>query len=166
MSLLFVVVVLAVMSFRDLVSREIEVYYFLLMAVAVLVFCIERTNAGTLLQNILLNSLQLALLIACLTGYYRVRSGSSVRNFFSTKLGVGDLLFWIICTPLFTPVNFLLWMVLSLLFSLVASACMLLVSRKNRLTVPLAGIQAVTLIIVLVLNQFVFFYDLLAIPII
>src|SRR5688572_5588767 len=149
-SLLFVTLVLAVMSLRDFVSREIEVYNFLLMAIAVLVFCIQRIDTITLLLNVLINTLQLALLIVCVTGYYRVRKGIAAGTFFSTKLGTGDLLFWMLSTPLFTPVNFILWMVYSLLFSLVAYGCVMLVSGKRQLTVPLAGLQAVMLIIVLI----------------
>jgi hypothetical protein len=163
-SLLLVIVVLAVMSLRDFISREIEVYYFLLMAVAVPVYCLQRTNAATFLVNVLVNMLQLVLLIVCVTVYYRVRNGIGAGNFFSTKLGTGDLLFWILSTPLFTPVNFILWMVCSLLFSLVVYGCMLLVSTKRLATVPLAGLQAVMLIIVLILDQCVCNYNLLEYP--
>jgi hypothetical protein len=163
-SLLFVAGVLVVISLRDFVSREVEVCYFLLMAIAVLVFCMQRTGAITLLQNMLLNTLQLTLLIACLTGYYRIRNGIAAGTFFSTKLGTGDLLFWLVSTPLFNPVNFLLWMVASLLFSLVAHWFVLLVSGKKQLTVPLAGLQAVALIVILILNQCVFNYNLLEYP--
>lgn len=163
-SLILLTIVLMAVSFRDFVSRQIEIYYFLLMAIAVIVFCIMRTDTRTMLQNMLVNIVQLVLLIVCLTGYYRLKNGKAAGTFFNTKLGIGDLLFWIITTPLFAPLNFIIWMVVSLLFSLIVHGCVLVLSRKKPSTVPLAGLQAVILIIVLTLDQFVFFFDLLENP--
>jgi len=163
-SLILISIVLIGISIRDFAAREIEVYYFLLMAITVIVFCMVRTDVVTMIQNVLVNCIQLVLLLGCLIGYYQFRYGKADSNFFNTRLGIGDLLFWIVTTPLFAPVNFILWMVVSLLFSLVVHSCVVLVSGKKHSTVPLAGLQAIILIIVLMIDQFVLYFGLLENP--
>ena len=94
--------------------------------------------------NVLLLSLQIALLI----GYVRLRFHTSLFH----HLGIGDILYWLACAVYFSPVMFLLYHLTSLLASLIAH---LILRRRTSATVsariPLAGFQAASLLLLLIL---------------
>ena len=65
------------------------------------------------------------------------------KRIINHKLGIGDILFILCCCFFFSPLNFLVFYILSLLFSLCVYFLWLNKSQKD--SIPLAGIQAVFL---------------------
>lgn len=87
--------------------------------------------------NLLLNMAQLILLYTFLWGYVkflRVNKYRSLRN----AIGLGDLLFIPALTPLFTPVDFMLFLIVSFVLSLAFWGVMGIVTKK-RSAIPLVG---------------------------
>ncbi|MGJ7030918.1 hypothetical protein GGU45_001411 [Niabella hirudinis] len=161
LSLILLTAVFAAMAVRDFRFRAIEGYYYLLLAAAVVFYAVLRAPADLLVSNMLINGCLLLLLMATLWGYFKVRKGISLREIFSTKLGMGDLLFWLGTAPLFTPVNFISWMIGSFLVILVVYGAVHLAGSRNQLgvTIPLAGMQALLLGLLLLANQLGFHYN-------
>lgn len=101
----------------------------------------------TLLKNTSLNMGFLALQLAFLGIYFTIKK-VSFRDFFKQYMGLGDILFFIVLAvglgfPLF-PV----FLILSLIFSLILGAMFF---KKS--TVPLAGIQALLLLVFIVFKE-------------
>ncbi|SDD43245.1 hypothetical protein SAMN04487894_10949 [Niabella drilacis] len=161
LSLLLLTAVLTAMTVRDFRFRAIEGHYYLLLTATVAFYTVLRAPAGVLVANLLINALLVLLLMAGLWGYFKARKGISLRELFGTQLGIGDLLFWVITAPLFAPLNFISWMTGSLLvILLVYGAVQVTGSRQQpRATIPLAGMQALLLGLLLGANQWVFHYD-------
>ena len=86
----------------------------------VIIFYVITTYPKSLLiQNVVINTILLIAQVVILNIYFIIRK----RKFlFLTKglLGAGDLLFFCAITPLFHPINFLLFMVASNMVSLTA----------------------------------------------
>ncbi|MBO9596024.1 MAG: hypothetical protein J7599_24185 [Niabella sp.] len=161
LSLIFLTAVFAAMAVRDFRFRAIEGYYYLLLVAAVVFYAVFRAPAGMLVTNLLINGCLLLLLVAALWGYFKMRKGISLQMLFMSKLGMGDLLFWIVTAPLFAPLHFIAWMIGSLCTILVAYGVWHVAGNRQQapVTIPLAGMQAVLLALLLILNQGVLNYN-------
>lgn len=71
-----------------------------------------------------------------------------------TAMGLGDLLFWLVAAVLFSLPAFILYFLGSLVFSLLLHSLLSLTFKeKYRTTVPLAGFQALVLLVLLGVQQ-------------
>ncbi|MBO9620532.1 MAG: hypothetical protein J7539_16025 [Niabella sp.] len=150
--------VLLLIAISDIRRRQIALYYFGLLGIAVAGFALLRADGLLLMKNMLINSLLLSLMLGGLYFFYRMKYGKDRSQLF-TKLGTGDLLFWLLLTPLFAPVNFLNWMIGSFTVCLLLTLALHMGSHKTQ-TIPLAGYQAIVLIIILCINQYWLRYNL------
>lgn len=80
-----------------------------------------------------------------------------IKNIFSQIFGLGDLLFLIMICPLFSPVNFVFFYILSLTFSLFIYLVIKYLNFYNHTKIPLAGLQSFFLAILLISNFFIRF---------
>ncbi len=71
-----------------------------------------------------------------------------IINPFSHYFGLGDLMFFLAVTPLFLPYNYILFFILSMLFSLALQQVFKKYMVQN--TVPLAGFSALLLLLLIV----------------
>lgn len=74
-------------------------------------------------------------------------------NPFENHIGIGDLLFFIVATLSFQFGWFIIFMIGSLLFSLLAVPFVFLTQGKDR-HIPLAGLQSIFLSFSLIIRQF------------
>lgn len=168
LSLILLTAVFAAMAVRDFRLRAIEGYYYLLLAATVIFYAVLRAPASLLVSNLLINGCILLLLMAGLSAYFKIRNGISLRALFMTKLGMGDLLFWVVTAPLFAPLHFISWMIGSLCTILIVYGIWHVAGSRQQapVTVPLAGMQALLLGLLLILNQWVFNYNFFEGPLI
>ncbi len=140
------IISLFVLFYQDVKSREVS--WILFPATFVLSGLVSSYNTAfiELVITWVLNLLILGSLFLCLLLYVNVRFGRTKANFWS-YFGLGDVLFFIVLSVSFSAFNFVLMIISSLLFSLVLS--ILIPSKKK--TVPLAGFQALFLIVVIFL---------------
>lgn len=84
---------------------------------------------------------------------YMSSKNKKIMNPFQNHFGLGDLLFYIAVSPLFGFRNFILFFILSLLFSLI----MFLIFRGKMIenTIPLAGFASLLLIFFLIKDYFI-----------
>lgn len=87
-------------------------------------------------------------------GYFSLKSKRPI-NFVNSYLGLGDILFFGILIIWFTPINFILFFI----GSLVSTLFFLLIFKSKalkKLTIPLAGIHAILLAIIIGLKETIF----------
>jgi len=138
------VITLCVIAWQDLHSRAVIWLLFPLLAgLGVGVAFLELGSFPLLGQYVAINCGFLLLQFAVLRTWFFIRKKDG-RGFVDHVIGKGDLFFLLASACFFSPVNFILFYLFSLLFSLVLY---LLASRwpgsgSRWSTVPLAGLQA------------------------
>ncbi len=92
------------------------------------------------------NMLFFIVIIAVLVLYMSLKN-RKLLNPFSHYFGLGDLLFFISITPLFLNFNYILFFILSMIFSIVLY--LLFQKGMKEKTIPLAGFSALLLLLFL-----------------
>lgn len=109
------------------------------------------TEPSTLSFNFILNCSYVLILVGILMVYFRIRSGS--WKMIDQGLGAGDLVFWLVVCLLPEFYLFLIWFNVSIILALVIH--LVLRNREwygNANKIPLAGLQAVVLIIFILID--------------
>jgi hypothetical protein len=140
LSLFVTLVILLLMTVQDLRSRSITLLLFFILGSLTIFSALSQQSVEKVLVTFVINSLFLLMHIMAIFIYLFVKHKRFV-NPFRDHLGIGDLLFWVVISPAFSPLNFVLGFLSSLLFAIVVSL-FLRNSRTEDKTVPLAGLQA------------------------
>ena len=148
---LFVILILLALSYmawQDFADRAIDWFLFPVVAALLVVnsILLRAFAWNHLLVNIGLLSVQLALVAL----YFKLSRGQLL---FAGQqlLGWGDILFFLVLTLAFSPLNFILFYIASLLLTLLFFLILALGGRKVH-SIPLAGSQAVILIAVFLID--------------
>lgn len=141
------IIILIAVVYQDFKDRLISAY--LLWAAAGLAIGLGLQYCG--LQELMINFGSNVAFIALqglvLYLYFRfVRGISDIQS----VLGLGDILFIVLSAVFFSPVNFVLFYVVSLVITIVGALLMALPQRQK--TIPLAGFMAAQLVVVMVLQ--------------
>jgi hypothetical protein len=150
---------LVMIARQDYRSRSVHWFWFPLLALGGLSLNLGQGHSlGGALANSAWNLLFLALQFALLNGYFylrqRIRPASPALSVklsvkLSDKIGAGDICFLIAACCAFSPLNFILFYLCSLLFSILAWLSRRLLNRSFDPSIPLAGLQASFFILVL-----------------
>ncbi len=145
-------IVLGVIVYQDFKYRAV---YWICFPVLAVVFCIDKIlDSG--LQSLLTDSLFsvgfLLLQLLVLWLYFIIKYRKSI-NLTNGYLGWGDILFLLAVCFYLSPVNYIVFYVVSLVIAIVFALIMRLLSKKDELTIPLAGIQALLFMLVLILER-------------
>lgn len=139
-------IVLLMLARQDFKERTISLWLLIILICLTLLFslfsqAIEQVVTYALV-NLLVWIFQLTTLVLC----YKVKQGKRTKVI-DTYLGWGDILFLIPVAFLFSPFNFLLFLVLSLSLSLLTVLGSTYFCSNTELlqSIPLAGMQAVIL---------------------
>lgn len=143
--MLWVIIVLLGISavlifYQDYRSRSVVwVLFPLLMATGILYSLYYTDSLNTFLIN---SSINLGFL---LIQFLLLKLVFRFRKIVDKKIGTGDILFAVCSCTFFSPVNFLVFYILSLAFSLCMHFSFALIKTNYQKTIPLAGLQAVFL---------------------
>jgi hypothetical protein len=147
-------------SREDYRSRAVHWFWFPLLALGGLLLSLGEGHSfdGTLV-NTGLNLLFLSLQFVLLKGYFSLRqkirpagprpSNANLSAKLSDKIGAGDICFLIAACCAFSPLNFILFYLCSLLFAMLVWLSRRLLNRRFDPSIPLAGLQASFFILVL-----------------
>ncbi len=128
--------------------RLVNVFYLIALFVVV---CLVSIGANIFdFHNLVKVFLFVLINIIVLIIYYSFKYKTFV-NPINNFLGVGDILFFIAVMPLFNLLNYMLYFITGLIFSLVFYFVYRLFFKKNG-TIPLAGFLSLYLIIILLFN--------------
>ena len=153
-------------AYQDFMCRSVSWIFFPLLAVAGMLHTFEGLHSWR--QSFFFagcNAAFLAIQLTVLMGYFFVRGrmvgGRGIRHVIDHQIGLGDILFLVAACFFFSPVNFISFYVYSLLLSLAIAMVRMLVKRgggrsgrevgwkgrKAEWSIPLAGLQAVFLLL-------------------
>jgi hypothetical protein len=148
MQLLFLIsafICLLVIAYQDLASRSIQWIYFPLLTSAGILLGFSGLHSSQLfLQYTACNLGFLLLQFLLLKAWFVLRYGRA-RSALGKKIGAGDILFLVAACTFFSPLNFILFYISSLLFSVGIYKTVL--KRNAPHNVPLAGLQALWLML-------------------
>ena len=147
MQLSFLFLVILILIFLQDI-KERKVYIWLLIVAIILngVLYYQNTIHQLFLLNISINLILIFLLIFILFLYTKFKMKINL----SLALGLGDVLFFFVFAVGFPIETFLLLFISSLIFSLILF--ILIKSELKNKTVPLAGLQALFLVLILFIN--------------
>ena len=154
---IFLLLLLTAILYQDLKERMVYLVLFGLTAILLVYLHLQEITPSVIIFSSTLNLCVIAIVILVLSIYSKIRLKKPLKETF----GMGDGLFFIILALGFPTATFLVLFSFSLLFSYV----LFLVLKPNLKinTVPLAGFQALFLVIVLLLSETVSFVELYAI---
>ena len=151
-----ILIIMFVVMYQDVKARQVS--FILFPILFLLTICVTNIVkpfemvVSDMLMIMGFITIQLAAIVLYLLLKFR-----KLLNPFRGYLGTGDLLFWFAIAPLFSFVNFLLFFVVSLLFSAIVfvSFKRLFVPKSTirAKLIPLAGMQAAFLLLLLLFNR-------------
>ncbi len=142
-------IVLIPVIIEDFRFREISLIW---LVVILITSSLLQLNTNLHLYDIATNTFLNLCIIAVnygiLTLYFSLRNKRLV-NLGTDYLGIGDLIFLIAVSFLFSPLNFVCFILLSLFFTLLYSLFAKLILPEKFKTIPLAGLQSLFLFLLL-----------------
>lgn len=161
-SLALAVISLLMITYQDFRTRSVHWIYFPLLALAGMGMIVSAQTFGRAAYDTGFNLVFVGLQLAMLKIYFFARARlryaavaiagerpASQRDttLINKKIGLGDILFLAGACFFFSPANFIAFYMLSLLFAI--GAWSLTGSRTRQTTIPLAGLQAIFLLLTL-----------------
>ena len=151
--LTILIAILLVLVYQDFKSRAISWFLIPLLLIVGVINALMTINieeftifSGVNLLLVLVNLLGVTLIISL--------KERKIKNIINTYLGLGDVLFFIVLTTLFSPINFVVFFIGSIfLITLIYGGVILFRKQQNTL-IPLAGAMSLVLIAVLLVQQF------------
>lgn len=143
---------LLAITYQDFKERKVSVYLFILALIFVSFLYYRHTNPHAFLINIVINLTTVVLMLGILVGY----SWFKLKQPLFEVFGLGDALFFLVLAFGFSTTTFIVLFVSSLVFALLIFIA--IKSKLNNKTVPLAGLQALFLVLVFGVN---WMFDLL-----
>ncbi len=105
-----------------------------------------KTPMAELLQYTLFNSGFILLQLLVLTFYISIKNKKFV-NIVDSYMGLGDILFFAVITTAFSPVNFILFYLAGLVFTLISHRIYIAINKGGSKEIPLAGTMSLVMII-------------------
>lgn len=142
------VVILIMMTMQDFKYRAISWFLFPLLAVVAIL-----SNSQFNIADGVLNMTFVGLNLALTTLVVSVKHKKFI-NLFASHLGLGDLFMFLCLSLYFTPLSFFLFYLWSLIFIAISTGIYIMIKRPLQFTVPLAGLQALLLLLHLLSSSF------------
>ncbi len=157
--LAILIAILLILVYQDFKSRAISWFLIPILLMVIIINALMTINieeltifSGINLILVLVNFLGVTLIISL--------KEKKIKNIINSYLGLGDVLFFLVLTTLFSPINFIVFFIGSIfLVTLIYGGVMLFSKQKNTL-IPLAGAMSLVLIVVLLVQQFTTSFNL------
>lgn len=144
-----ILIVLCTIVYQDFKYRAVYWICFPLLAVLFGVYRIIANGLPGLLTDLLFTGGFLLLQLLILWLYFVIKYRKPV-NLTNGYLGWGDILFLLAVCFYLSPVNYIVFYVVSLIVSIFYALVTRLITKKEELTIPLAGIQAFLFVMILI----------------
>lgn len=143
---------LAVVLFQDLKQRQISWFLIPLLLVSFIAQGLFRIPANELMHYTMFNIGFIVVQLVILTAYISIKNKRLV-NIINSYLGIGDVLFIATVAAAFSPLNFIVFYITALLFTLFVFVVVKLLTKKLSKEIPLAGAMAAVMIGLILVNQ-------------
>ncbi len=145
-------ILLLITAYQDFKWRGIHWIIIPFLAGSFLFFSLQANTLWEVLNNAFINFCFVLLQFLLVSTWFSIKSRKPV-NIFKQYTGIGDWLFFICLCLAFSPLNFILFLISALIISLLIHLAVLLLSKKTERTVPLAGLVAMLLLGVLIIES-------------
>lgn len=145
------VVLLLLVIVQDFKYRAISWLLIPALLLITVVRGVEMTSIETLLAFSLINIAFIAIQLLLLSLYISVKNRRLI-NIVDSHIGLGDVLFFLVLCTAFSTLNFVLFYVSALLFSLLGFVIYQSFSKKEESSVPLAGLFSIAMLFVLLVH--------------
>ena len=154
-------IILVFILYQDLRFQAVSWIFFLLGFIFTIILSVKENFFSDLLFNISISTLFILfqLCIIYLFSWFKYKKRV---NIFKSVFGLGDLLFLVMVMPLFSSLNFVVFFIASVVFSLLVYIVISWLKIYKKQRIPLAGLQSLFLLIVITLqifNKFSFYND-------
>lgn len=151
LGLLFLAIQLIVLAIQDFKDRAISWW---LIPFTITSYFVYQNSFFTLINTELyLNLLFVLINYISVTAYFSLKE-KRIVNIFKDYLGIGDLLFFVVCAFMFSLPNFIFFLIASFLLTLIGALLWSKIKPQSSPYIPLAGIMAALLIPLLMLEFF------------
>ncbi len=155
---IFLIGLLILISFQDFKKREISWVLIPLAFIAFIAKGVRSIDNEVMVKNTVLNFAFIAIQILFLTLYMSIKNKRPV-NILNEYIGLGDVLFFVVLCTAFSPINFILFYLLSTIITLILAIGYRTLSKKELSEIPLAGAMASILMVLMVIPQLDFYDD-------
>jgi hypothetical protein len=144
---IFLIIILFIIFFQDMKQREIS---WILVPALFLGFIAKGflEKGEVLLKNGMFNVAFVLIQLILLSIYMSIKN-KKLTNIINTYLGIGDVLFFIAITAAFSPMNYVLFYVSSIILTLFGFILYKLIKQNAKAEIPLAGSMAGMMMIVI-----------------
>nr|WP_319570060.1 hypothetical protein [uncultured Draconibacterium sp.] len=144
---------LIAIAYQDFTSRSVYWWWFIVLFLGAITFTISKDTEGVEWTNILVN-VCLVLLVSAAAGlYYFLRYTGRALGKLKNSIGLGDFAMLPTLILIFSPFNFLLFFIATILVSIIGSVITVVLKKKNT-SIPLAGYWAVSLLFCVTASSF------------
>jgi hypothetical protein len=146
-----IILLLVVLIYQDFTQRAVN--WLLLFFLILCQFGLTYLMVGIedLFFNIGINAMLLIFQMLLLTIYFSLRS-RHLTNIINKFIGIGDILFFVFLSMAFSPFNFILFFILSLLLILIVYV-VVMKGRIKQYKIPLLGNMSIIYLIMLAIEQ-------------
>lgn len=145
-------ILLALIIYQDFKWRGIHWLILPFLASSFLFFSLQENSIIEVLNNALINFCFVLLQFLFVSVWFSIKSKKLV-NIFRQHIGIGDWLFFVCLCFAFSPFNFILFLISALIISLFIHLVILIFLKNAERTVPLAGLVAIMLMGVLIIES-------------
>jgi hypothetical protein len=138
---ILLIITLGIVIYQDFRFRAVSWIVFPLIFSMILAKSIAEHLWINTVQDLAWNTLFLMFQFSFLYGYFSIKSKRFLK-LDNRYIGLGDLLFLLAITPMFSPVLFIPFLILSLLFTLIIYGVFAIIVRDEHYPIPLAGVLA------------------------
>ena len=151
--LLFILIgLLGIVVFQDFKSREISWFLIPLLLIGFAVYGLQQIRMEEFATYFGINLMLVMLNLLCVTLFISLKE-KKPTNILKHHLGLGDVLFFLVLTLVFSPFNFIFFYLGSILLTALIYGGLIVFNKKKKVLVPLAGAMSLMLIVTMLIDQ-------------
>ena len=148
---LFIISLLILIFYQDYKYRAVSWILFPILTIVFLILNLFNHSVLEIVNNTAVNLFFLLFLFAMITVYFSIKNRRIV-NLSNGFIGWGDILFILCLGILFSPLNFIAFYLISLFMIIIGVLFTKWLFKSNSDQIPLAGLQAMMLLILFIIN--------------
>lgn len=149
---LLLAALLILVAYQDFKFRAVSWVIFPLLPVLFIILSLSSVSLEESLANTLANLCFAGCMFLSVTIYFSIKNRRIV-NLSKGFIGWGDILFILSLGFLFSPLNFIIFYLVSLLVTIFATLILAWLNKIDRNSIPLAGLQALMLLLLFTVNS-------------
>lgn len=148
-SIFLILISLLAIAYQDFNSRSVYWWWFIVLFLGAITITTSKHPDGFNWTNILVNACLVILVSATAALYYFIRYTGRAFGKLKNSIGLGDFAMLPTLIVIFSPVNFLLFFIATILVGIIGSVITIAFKKKNT-SIPLSGYWAVSLLVCMI----------------